>query len=175
MRTAMVTSTVYCVIYTVHTQNGTSRPGGNCWNYNPGYLYLSQITGTHWKSDAYRFFLQVPDLTLSYSELTRMKGNQDSSLGNGQQGTCPIMCALCRVFSWHDDVIKWKHFPRYWPFVRRIHRSQRPVTRSFDVFFDLRLNKRLSKQLWGWWFETPSHPSWRHCNVLWRVNFTHIL
>ena len=27
---------------------------------------------------------------------------------------------------WHDDVIKWKHFPRYWPFVRGIHRS--PVT-----------------------------------------------
>ena len=23
----------------------------------------------------------------------------------------------------HDDVIKWKHFPRYWPFVREIHRS----------------------------------------------------
>ena len=34
--------------------------------------------------------------------------------------------------------------------------TQRPVTRSFDVFFDLRLNKRLSKQPWGWWFETPS-------------------
>ena len=31
-------------------------------------------------------------------------------------------------------------------------------------FFDLRLNKRLSKQSWGWWFETPSHPLWRHCN-----------
>ena len=28
--------------------------------------------------------------------------------------------------------------------------TQRPVTRSFDVFFDLRLNKRLSKQPWGW-------------------------
>ena len=25
-------------------------------------------------------------------------------------------------FSCHDDVIKWKHFPRYWPFVRGIHR-----------------------------------------------------
>ena len=24
---------------------------------------------------------------------------------------------------WHDDVIKWKHFPRNWPFVREIHRS----------------------------------------------------
>ena len=23
----------------------------------------------------------------------------------------------------HDDVIKWKHFPRHWPFVRGIHRS----------------------------------------------------
>ena len=42
--------------------------------------------------------------------------------------------------------------------------SQRPVTQSFDVFFDLRLNKRLSKQSWGWWFETPSHPLWRYCN-----------
>ena len=23
----------------------------------------------------------------------------------------------------HDDVIKWKHFPRHWPFMRGIHRS----------------------------------------------------
>ena len=42
--------------------------------------------------------------------------------------------------------------------------AQRPVTRSFDVFFDLRQNKRLSKQSWGWWSETPSRPLWRHCN-----------
>ena len=42
--------------------------------------------------------------------------------------------------------------------------TQRPVTRSLDVFFDLCLNKRLSKQWWGWWFETPSCPLWRHCN-----------
>ena len=43
--------------------------------------------------------------------------------------------------------------------------SQRPVTRSFDVFFDLCLNKRLSKQSWNWWFETPSRSLWRHCNA----------
>ena len=43
--------------------------------------------------------------------------------------------------------------------------TQRPVTQSFDVFFDLRLNKRLSKQPWGWWFETPSCSLWRHCNA----------
>ena len=42
--------------------------------------------------------------------------------------------------------------------------AQRPVTQSFDVFFDLRLIKRLSKQPWGWWFETPSWSLWRQCN-----------
>ena len=46
--------------------------------------------------------------------------------------------------------------------------TQRPVTRSFDVFFDLRLNKRLSKQSWGRWFETLSRPFplWRYRNVV---------
>ena len=43
--------------------------------------------------------------------------------------------------------------------------AQRPVTRSFDVFFDLRPNKRLSKQSWGWWSETPSSSLWRHHNA----------
>ena len=44
--------------------------------------------------------------------------------------------------------------------------AQRPVTRSFDVFFDLHPNKRLSKQWWGWWFDTPSYPLCRHRNAL---------
>ena len=84
--------------------------------------------------------------------------------------------AVCRVSEQlliHDDVFKWKHFPRYWPFVRGIHRipAQRPVTGSFDVFFDLRLNKRLGKQSRGWWFETLSRPLWRHCNETLNVNF----
>ena len=43
----------------------------------------------------------------------------------------------------HDVVIKWKHFPRYWPFmnspVTDEFPAQRPVSRSFDVYFDLRL------------------------------------
>ena len=44
--------------------------------------------------------------------------------------------------------------------------AQRPLKRSFDVFFDLRLNGRLSKQSWGWWFETPLRPLWCHTNVV---------
>ena len=165
-----------------------------------------------------------------------------------------VICRWCGNSFWkiwnHDDVIKWKCFLRYWPFVRGIHRSpvnsphkhhwrgplmfslicawinrwvnnreagdlrhhcahydvivmndahvlrrvtrpalgtvvewkrqcmmtssngnifranghlcKGPVTRGFDVFFDLRLNKRLSKQSWGWWFETLSRPFGRH-------------
>ena len=50
--------------------------------------------------------------------------------------------------------------------------AQRPVTRRLDVFFDLRLNEQLSKQSWGWLFETPSRSLWRQrnecvtCNML---------
>ena len=73
----------------------------------------------------------------------------------------------------HDDVIKswWKHFPRHWPFVRGVHGS--PVNspqkgqwrRAFDVFFDLRPNKRLGTQSRCRWFETLLCSLWRHCNV----------
>ena len=42
--------------------------------------------------------------------------------------------------------------------------TKRPVTRRFDVFFDLRLNKQLNKQSWIWWFETLSRSLWRHRN-----------
>ena len=43
--------------------------------------------------------------------------------------------------------------------------AHRPVTWSLDAFFDLCLNKRLSKQSWGWWCEMPLCTSWRHCNL----------
>ena len=98
----------------------------------------------------------------------------------------PVACIVCYADSFglgdvwapktrqtHDDVIKWKHFSRYWPFVRGIHRS--PVNSPHKVqwrgalmfvFFDLRVNKRLSKQSWGWWFETLSRSLWRHCYAL---------
>ena len=114
--------------------------------------------------------------------------NQNTKLFNHENVSENIVCEKAAILSradelsirislsyigyqQHEDVIKWKHFPRYWPFVRGIHWSlwipaQRPVTRSFNVLFDLRLNKRLSKQSWGCWFETPSRPLWRHRNDL---------
>ena len=50
--------------------------------------------------------------------------------------------------------------------------SQRPVARSFYVFFDLCLNKRLSKQSWRRWFETLSRSLWRHHNACWLCRYT---
>ena len=44
--------------------------------------------------------------------------------------------------------------------------SQRPVTQSFDVFFDLCLNKQLSKKSRGWWFEMPSRSLYAHYDVI---------
>ena len=66
----------------------------------------------------------------------------------------------------HDDVIKWKHFPRCWSFVRGIHRS--PVISPHKgqwrgaLMFSLicvRING------WGRWSETPSCPLWLHFNA----------
>ena len=105
----------------------------------------------------------------------------DVWVGNSYVGTVHLPMGWRYI---HDDVIKGKHVPRYRPFVRGIHQSpvnspsQRLVTRSFGVFFYLRLNNRgLGKQSWGWWFETPSRPLWRHCNVPteldWRRQFLH--
>ena len=51
--------------------------------------------------------------------------------------------------------------------------SQRPVTWSFDVFFDLCLNK----PSWSWWFEMPPRSLWCHCNglqhELWPIVVSH--
>ena len=73
----------------------------------------------------------------------------------------------------HDDVIKWKSFPRHWlalcagnsPVTGEFP-AQRPVTRSFDVFFDLRVDQQWSNQWGRQWFETPSRSLWRHCSDL---------
>ena len=75
----------------------------------------------------------------------------------------PVNCN----FDIHDDVIKWKHtgLCEGNPPVTGGFPSQRAVTRSFDVFFDPRLKKRLSKQSRRRWLDTPSPSLWRHCDI----------
>ena len=88
-------------------------------------------------------------------------------------GDDKVVTAAFPGFQWqsldHDDVIKWTHFPRYWPFVWGIHRSI-PLTKASDAelwcFFHMCLDKWLSKQSWGWWFETPSWSLWHHRHMI---------
>ena len=133
---------------------------------------------------------------LSHICVTRPQWVKTTNL-NASRGpwlNCQYLAYWFRFFliiTTHDDVIKRKHFPRYWPFFFFFwgggggggFPSQRPVTRIFDVFFDLRLNKQWSKQSRRRWFEPPSHSLWRHCNeycfyirwVHWCVSLWHML
>ena len=56
----------------------------------------------------------------------------------------------------NDDVMKWKYFLRYWPFVWGIPRTKASNAELWCLLW--------SEHSWGWWFETPSRSSWLHCN-----------
>ena len=88
-------------------------------------------------------------MTMRYRECTVIAHMWQDMMTSSNGNIFRVTCPLCGEFT--------GEFP-----------TQRPVTRNFDVFFDLRLNtcKRLSKQSWGWWFETLSRPLWRHCNEI---------
>ena len=81
---------------------------------------------------------------------------------------------LSQIWEKHDDVIKWKHFARYWPFVWGIHWS--PVNSPYKsqwrgnlMFFELRPIQQLNKHWRRRWFETSSRSLWRHCNYTWNI------
>ena len=96
-----------------------------------------------------------------YTEYKRKDGASKSPL-------CSLFkCLLCNN---HDAVIKWKHFTRYWPFVRGIHRwpvnsPHKGQWRGALIF------SMICTWINGWVndreagrFKTPSCPLWRHCN-----------
>ena len=99
--------------------------------------------------------------------LIKSRKNKEQSSATICQQTSPwwrhqleTFSALLALCAWNSPVTG--EFP-----------SQRPVTRTFDDFFDLRLIKRLSKRSRRWWFETPSWSLWRHCNAT--ITTYHIL
>ena len=83
------------------------------------------------------------DLAICLGAVKQRITMMTSSIGN----ICRVTGHLCGEFTG----LRW--IPRI-----------KAVTQSFDIFFDLRLNKRLSKQWWCWWFETVSCLLWRQCN-----------
>ena len=72
-----------------------------------------------------------------------------------------------QCLQWHDDVIKWKHFPCYWPFVWGIHRS--PVNSPHKGQWRGALMFSLICTWTNAWVNNPDtddsrHPLWRRCN-----------
>ena len=101
--------------------------------------------------DFYNIVLLVSSVTSWHSEwkFPYISSNETAPWWRHQM---EIFSALLGICAWNSPITG--EFP-----------AQRPVRRSFDGFFDLRLKKRLSKQWWGWWFETPSCQLWPHCNA----------
>ena len=104
------------------------------------------INSSVWKS--FYFSDQIYCSTSAKMDVFRIP-HYANSWWRQEMGTFSALLAICAGNS---------------PVIGEFH-AQRPVTQSFNVFVDLRLNKRLSKQSRGWWLETPSRPLWRHCNV----------
>ena len=127
------------------------------WKKTGVYIHMN-----HWRLNKMTDILQTTFFGIFLNESQRILIQM--SLKSDPMGPLDNKSAL------HDDVIKWKHTPRYWPFVREIHRS--PVNSAHTgqwrgaLMFSLNcaLTKRLSKQSWGWWFETPSRSLWRNYN-----------
>ena len=114
------------------------------------YLFdYDDLADNHIKAKSFWWLLPFVELRRTVREAT--KHNQPKKYGSWWRHQMETSSALLAICAGNSPVTG--EFS-----------TQRPVTRSFDVFF-LRPNKRLSKQSWGWWFETPSRPLWRHCNV----------
>ena len=111
-------------------------------------IYIVMMSSYLPASGVFADYINFPGCLISFLHSDRAKYNKAST---GWRNEMEIFSALLALCAGNSQVTG--EFP-----------SQRPVTRSFDIIFDLRPNKRLSKQSWGWWSETPSRPLWRHCN-----------
>ena len=88
-------------------------------------------------------------------------GNSLTSHHENTRFTVFTTCGTCMRYRWGGIITWWRHQMEAVSALLALcagnspvtgeFPSQRPVTRSFDVFFDQRLNKWLSKQSWGWW------------------------
>ena len=139
---------------------------GHSWDCYTGTLSLSQVTPIHLKMGYQKRTSTGTHSSNEWQRLERMVGYQWSS---------PVVTnRLCTTFlsmwTW------WRHQMETFSALLAIcagnslvsgeFPTQRPVSQSFDVFFYLRLNKRLSKQSWAWWFERPLCSLWCHCNEI---------
>ena len=97
----------------------------------------------------------------------RIALGQSCDCSNASEVTQEEACKLTTSW-WRHQMETFSAFPAFCAGISPVtgeFPTKRAVTRSFEAFFDLRLIRQLSKQWRHRWFETPSHWSWRRCNV----------
>ena len=160
------------MLYGVRPCQACRHPGQSNWRYFdrlcvPVDLHYGRLTHRRYISRA-QYGKEIPNTRYNTVNILQIAHNRLTHSSPVRAGYGVSFFKILDLVCVRDDVIKWKHFPRYWPVVRGNSpppSSQRVVTRSFDVFFDLCLNKRLSKLSRRRWFETPWRSLWRHCNA----------
>ena len=177
-----ITNVLQDQCYPLLSPSGSPLPPIICVTWTPvpgwGHVFISYVESTHgdMKPKQWRRYIHSALQWPSYL------CNKIWTSGYIPSNICTLVLLVCfvRVMSWFCvtclPISWWRHQMEAFSALLTIcacnspvpgkFPAQRPVRRSFDVFFDLRLNKRLSKHSWGWWFETPSCPLWRHHNVL---------
>ena len=95
----------------------------NAINCNPNWVCRGRLTKVTWSPVITDLLSASKYRVHKYSSnnpLTTLTPNPLEMSASGPLHGC---ARPLKTFSIHDDVTKWKHFPRYWPFVRGIHRS----------------------------------------------------
>ena len=160
-----------------HASSG--RPGrarlGQQWNTTWGCRddsnHRRQLEWHHLPTPRDNHWLQAH---LGLRQRTRVSAKGGEALWEHNSDTRKSPCLSC----FHDDVIKWKHFLRYWPFVRGIHRwpvnsphkGQWRGALMFPLICTWR-NSWINNREAGYLRSAPLRPLWCHCNVL-VVDFT---
>ena len=103
--------------------NGMNNPGSHLpmfsRNWRKGLNHFLPWFHQQWKNTGKGLTIAIDSFywyMLSCFILSLCSLNNETWLCSNPGGVCEILQIL------HDDVIKWRHFPRYWPFVREIHR-----------------------------------------------------
>ena len=131
----------------------------------PGQTYIQPYSTVSHEHRPYRYHPRDNGRTQCFSYrvmLIQLKRGID--LGNPCQHNAEAFFPHC--LSWHhtgvvhDDVMSWKRFPHYWPFIG-VSLTNGSIKRSFGVFFVLGLNGILYRQSSGRWHVTP----WHSCMV----------
>ena len=130
----------------------------------PGHVWIlftqSASTWTSWLlvlSATQMFVQQSAWMTSTKHQRSDVKGIHQWLVGSHHKG--PV---IGKAFPYHDDIIKWNGFRVTGPLWGES--TGFPSQRASNAGFDVSLNKRLNKQTWRRWFETPSCPLLRHCN-----------